>query len=169
MNTFPHGSPSSSESLSRNILARITSTFKKPRNSSDFYIDLDDPTRLYSLGDSVRGSIHLTVQKPLRITHIVLSLHGFVKVYKNPTLPGQGVPAEVRTPTPGRGKTGRQYHGNGLVSLFEDELIVCGEGRLIPGQYAFKFESQFPLSHLPSSLDVKFHPLNWKNYLVDCF
>ena len=155
MNTTLNASSSSSNSRSRSIVTRIASSLSStPRNITDFYIHLNDLTRSYSPDDSVRGEVRLTVQKPTRITHLVISLHGFIKVYKNPTLPGQGVPAEVKTPSAGRGRTGHQYHGNGLLSLFEDEVILAGEGRLVPGKYTFTFESQFLPSRLPSSLDV---------------
>ena len=157
MNSSSNAAPAPASSRSRAILTRISSSLaSKPRsNISDFSIALDDPTRPYSLGETAKGSIHLTVQKPARITHLVLSLHGFVKVYKNPTIPGDGVPSEVKTPSPGRGRSGAQYLGNGLVSLFEDEMVICGEGRLNPGRYSFTFEAQFPFSRLPSSLDVR--------------
>ena len=147
----------------RAFLTRVASSFaSKPRsNINDFSIELDDPTRTYTQGDTVKGSIQLIVQKPTRITHLVLSLLGFIKVYKNPTAPGDGVPAEVKTPSAGRGRSGSQYLGNGLVSLFEDEITVCGEGLLQPGKYSFTFEAQFPSSRLPSSLDVRLPPMSF--------
>ena len=155
MNTSFNAISSSSASRSRNIVTRIASSLSStPRYINDFHIQLGDPARPYSPGDNVGGNVHLTVQKPTRITHLVVSLHGFIKVYKYPTQIGQGVPAEVKTPSAGRGRTEAQHHGNGLVSLFEDEVVVCGEGRLNPGRYSFTFESQFPSSRLPSSLDV---------------
>ena len=96
----------------------------------------------------------LTVHKPTRVTHIVLGFHGFVKLYKNVVPSGRGTPSEVTTPAPGRGLRGPEYHGNGLMSLFDDEIVICGEGRLNPGRYSFDFEIAFPSRYLPTSLDV---------------
>lgn len=155
MNTSSNASTLSPNSRSRNIISRLTAPFAgKTRHVTDFFIHLDDPHRRYTNGDSIKGSIQLVVQKPLRVTHVTLSLHGFAKVYKNPTAPGEGIPSGVKTPSGGGGRTGAQYHGNGLVSFFENEQIICGEGRLSPGRYSFVFEAHFPRSRLPSSLDV---------------
>lgn len=136
---------SPSNARSRSILSRIAAPFaSKPRSLSDYSIQPDDPHRRYAPGDFVRGKIQLTVLRPTRVMHIVLSLHGFIKVYKNPTAPGEGIPSEVTIPSPGKGRRGTEYHGNGLISLFEDEVVVCGEGRLGAGRYSFAFEAQFP-------------------------
>ena len=141
----------------RSPLSRITSAFStKPRNLTGFNIVLDEPHRKYAPGDAVNGQIELTVHKLTRITHIVLSLLGYVKVYKHPVVLGDGVPADVTAPSTGKGRRGTEYHGNGQALLFEEETIVCGEGRLTPGRYAFKFGIRFPSSGLPSSLDVGF-------------
>ena len=158
MNTTFNASPSSPSSRSRNLISRLASPFSgKARHVTEFFIHLDDPHRTYTNGDSLKGSIQLVVQKPLRVTHITLSLHGFAKVYKNPTVPGEGIPSEVKIPSASRGKAGVQYHGNGLLSFFEDEQIVCGDGRLNPGRYSFVFEALFPRTSLPSSLDVNIY------------
>jgi hypothetical protein len=54
-----------------------------------------------------------------------------------------------------------QYHGNGLASLFQDEQVLSGEGRLEPGKYEFGYDLLFPSKELPSSIDVGVlpHPL----------
>lgn len=54
----------------------------------------------------------------------------------------------------GKGKKAGSYFGNGFVSLFEDEVVLCGEGRLSEGVYHFNFELEFPSKGLPSSIDV---------------
>lgn len=56
---------------------------------------------------------------------------------------------------PGRGRRAGEYMGNGLATLFEDELVLCGDGRLKEGIYKFKFELQLPPYNLPSSLNVR--------------
>ena len=96
----------------------------------------------------------LTVHRPLQITHIVVCLYGYVKVYRNGSLSGDNVYKEGAYLGTGRGKRGTEYFGNGFASIFEDELILCGDGRLLPGKYAFKYELEFPSQGLPSSIDV---------------
>lgn len=153
--TSTNDSPTNRSALSQNIFSRLTTPFiGKSRSFADFDIHLDEPLREYRAGDAVKGSIQLAVPRPLRITHLVLSLHGYAKVYKTAAAPGEGLPSEVKTPIAGRGKTGVQYLGNGLVSLFEDEVILCGGGKLSIGKYSFRFEAQFPARSLPSSLSV---------------
>jgi hypothetical protein len=44
--------------------------------------------------------------------------------------------------------------GNGLATLFEDEVVLCGDGRLKEGIYKFRFEMGLPPYALPSSLNV---------------
>ena len=43
---------------------------------------------------------------------------------------------------------------NGQASLFQDEVTLCGEGRLDIGLYEFEFELEFPSKGLPTSIDV---------------
>ena len=84
----------------------------------------------------------------------MLCLHGFVKVFKHCNAPGEGISKEDGYAGTGRGKRGTEYWGNGLASLFEDEIVLCGEGRLGLGVYSFKFDVQLPSDGLPSSIDV---------------
>lgn len=58
---------------------------------------------------------------------------------------------------PRGGNAGPQYHGNGLASLFQDEQVLSGDGRLEPGKYDFGFDLVFPEQGLPSSIDVRYH------------
>lgn len=153
MTTAIHASRS--PSTSRSLISRIASPFtSKTRNISDFHIQSDDPHRHFSPGDLVKGSVFLTVHKPVRVTHIVICLHGFVKVFRRPNAPGEGTPKDGGFMGTGRGKRGTEYYGNGFASIFEDELVLCGEGRLDVGVYAFKFELELPYSGIPSSIDV---------------
>ncbi|KAK1063476.1 ph-response sensor protein [Friedmanniomyces endolithicus] len=140
----------------RRIISRLASPFtSKSRAIADFYIDVDDPHKQYSPGDVVTGSVRLRVTKPTRVTHIVVSLHGFVQVYKNPGSPGDGFRANGGYVGAGRGKKTGEYFGNGFASLFEDEVVLCGDGRLADGSYQFNFELQFPDTDLPSSIDFE--------------
>ncbi|KAI6794085.1 hypothetical protein KC332_g17209 [Hortaea werneckii] len=140
----------------RRILSKITSSFSsKPRNISDFSIEVDDPHRQYSPGDIVHGSVRLRVSRPVRVTHIVVCLHGFVQVFRNPGSPGEGFRANTQYLGTGRGKKSGEYFGNGFASLFEDEVVLCGEGRLAEGSYQFNFELEFPDRDLPSSIDFE--------------
>lgn len=149
-------SPSTpSNSRSRNyILSKFRSQLgNRNRSISDFYIEPDDPWRTYSPGDSIQGTVVLTAVRPVRITHLVLCLHGFVKVFKTAIAPGETAP-ETGFLGPGRGRRGSEYVGNGLATLFEDEVILCGDGRLKEGIYKFRFEMLFPPFALPSSISV---------------
>ncbi|WPH03039.1 Hypothetical protein R9X50_00591300 [Acrodontium crateriforme] len=140
----------------RRLLSRITSSFaSNSRTIADFFIDVDDPHRQYSPGDLVTGSVRLRVVKPVRVTHIVVSLHGFVQVFKNPGSPHDGYRANQNYIGTGRGKQSGAYFGNGFASLFEDEVVLCGDGRLAEGSYQFNFELEFPDRDLPSSIDFE--------------
>lgn len=135
------------------------SKFRSPlgqrnRNISDYYIDLDDPWRSYFPGDVIKGTVLLTVIKPVRITHIVVCLRGYVKVFKNAVAAGEAVP-DLGFLGPGRGRRGAEYMGNGLATLFEDEVVLCGDGRLKEGIYKFRFEMGLPPYALPSSISVR--------------
>ncbi|KAF2725456.1 hypothetical protein K431DRAFT_215581 [Polychaeton citri CBS 116435] len=138
-------------SSSRRIINRITSSFaSRPRNITDFYVQPDDPHKQYSPGDVVTGSVRLSVVKPLRVTHIRVCLHGYVQVYKNPNAPGNEHKANYLGI--GRGDKHGEYFGSGFATLFEDEVVLCGDGRLAEGPYQFNFELLFPDRSLPSSL-----------------
>jgi arrestin-related trafficking adapter 9 len=147
---------SSSSFSGRSLLSKLKSPLQsKTRHFADFYILPDDPHRQYAPGDIISGSVILKVLKPLRITHLVISLHGYAQVYKNPNSPGDGYRSYSTTVGSGAGKKGGSYFGNGFASLFEDEAVLCGEGRLSEGVYHFNFELEFPSKGLPSSIDVR--------------
>ncbi|KAL1595705.1 ph-response sensor protein [Paraconiothyrium brasiliense] len=147
----------SSPSVSgRSLLSRLRAPLKsKTRNSTEFHIQPDDPHRQYAPGDIISGSVIVKVIKPLRITHLVISLHGYAQVYKNPNSPGDAYKNYSSTVGSGKGKKTGSYFGNGFVSLFEDEAVLCGEGRLGEGVYHFNFELEFPSKGLPSSIDFE--------------
>ncbi|PLB37897.1 pH response protein PalF [Aspergillus candidus] len=155
VNSFP---AQSSSPLGRNrssLLSKFRSQLgQRNRSLADFYIEPDDPWRSYFPGDVVTGTVVLTVVRPVRITHLVISLHGVVKVFKNTVPSGEATP-EVSSLGPGRGRRGAEYLGNGLATLFEDEVILCGEGRLKEGIYKFRFEMSFPPYALPSSISFE--------------
>ena len=132
----------------------------KQRNPIDQDIRLDEPFRQYAPGDNIKGAVHVTVLKPLRITHLVLRLHGFVKVSNRAKVPGEKISynESLSTSSSGSGRRGTEYFGNGFARIFEDEAILCGEGRL-HGQYQFCFEMSLPSKGIPSSIDVSIQPL----------
>ncbi|ORY16280.1 or S-antigen, N-terminal domain-domain-containing protein [Clohesyomyces aquaticus] len=147
---------SSSSLSSRSLLARLKSPLQsKTRNFTEFSIQPDDPHRQYSPGDIITGSVIIKVLKPLRITHLVISLHGYAQVFKNPNSPGDAYRNYSSTVGSGKGKKSGSYFGNGFASLFEDEAVLCGEGRLGEGIYHFNFELEFPSKGLPSSIDFE--------------
>lgn len=146
-------STSSSASSSRRILSKIASPFSTtPRAVAEFSVAVKDEHKQYSPGDAVRGSITIRTNKPTRITHIVVSLHGFVQVYKNP-----GATNEDYKSGAARNQRSGEAFGNGFASLFEpDEVVLCGDGKLTEGTFRFEFELEFPAHNLPSSIDVRF-------------
>ena len=97
----------------------------------------------------------LTVVKPVRITHLTVLLHGYVRVYKGPSAQNNEPvksPAEIINIS-SRGERKKYY--NGYASLFQDEQVLSSDGRLEPGRYEFNFDLLFPADGLPSSIDVR--------------
>ncbi|KAI9809735.1 MAG: hypothetical protein M1825_000168 [Sarcosagium campestre] len=150
----PPASPSVSVvSSGRKILTRLTSSFSnRSRNLSDFYIRPNDQYRHYSQGDIVRGAVCLTLARPVRITHLVLSLRGYVRVLKTGA-PGQAL--DDPNWRPGRAKSNAEFRGDGYASIFQREVVLCGDGRLDARSYEFDFELAFPAHRLPSSIDFE--------------
>ena len=145
----------SSSPHNRSLLAKLKTPFAtKSRNISEFYIQPDDPHRQYTAGDIITGSVILKVVKPLRVTHLVCCLHGFAQVYKTPNNPGESYRTYSAALAAGKTKKSGATYGNGFVSLFEDEAVLCGEGRLSESTYQFHFELEFPRQKWPSSIDV---------------
>lgn len=99
----------------------------------------------------------LNVAKPLGVTHVTIRLEGTLQVFKNNAKPKPAVRPNggVRTST-GRGKRWvSEYYGDGYASLFKEEIVLCGEGRLDPKLYHFRFEVDFPPGlDLPPSIVV---------------
>ena len=141
---------------SSSIIAKCTAPFlSKQSNHVEQDIRLQEPFKQYYPGDIVKGAVHLSFAKPLRITHLVLRLHGFVKVISRAKLPGEEIRYDEKFLAVGRGKgrRGTEYFGDGFAQLFEEENVLCGEGRVL-GQYEFHFEMVLPSRGLPSSIDV---------------
>ncbi|KOS16820.1 pH-response regulator protein palF/RIM8 [Escovopsis weberi] len=151
-------SPSSSTFLRSGFFSRLSLPLhlplrSRPRTITDFYIICDEPHKKYNATDPVRGTVVLVVTKPLRLTHLVVTLHGSVRVLKEPAAVAK---VQSITTLPRGGSSSRpRYHGNGFASLFQDEQVLCGEGRLEPGRYEFKFDLVFPDKGLPSSIDFE--------------
>ena len=142
----------------RGLSGRLTSLFNsKQSHINDYHIELDDPHKVYGPSDTVSGKIILSVAKPLGITHLTVCLYGFVEVFKNHSKSKTNTRSNgVRV---GSGKGRRwvsEYYGDGFATLFEDEQVLCGDGRLDPNLYHFRFEMVFPSTlSLPSSIDVR--------------
>lgn len=130
---------------------------------SHFSIDLEDEDdfthglKKYGPGETVKGTVNLHVARPLGVTHVVLRLSGFVDVFKNHKQRSSRSDEHGRIPKKRGRRWTSEYYGDGFASLFEDEIVLCGQGTLDPGRspYGFKFEVEFP-SHLalPSSISV---------------
>ncbi|OTB11600.1 hypothetical protein K445DRAFT_36090, partial [Daldinia sp. EC12] len=135
------------------LFSRLTSPLRsRTRNLADFHVRLQEPHRQYSAGDHVKGHVILSVVKPIRITHLTVALHGYVRVYKHAGAAAQLSPVNPAVISHERSKSVR-YCGNGLASLFQDEQVLCGEGRLKPTRFEFEFDLIFPSKGLPSSID----------------
>ncbi|KAF5616741.1 pH-response regulator palF RIM8 [Fusarium sp. NRRL 52700] len=149
---------STTSSTRPRFLSRLSLPLSLPlrnrnRNITDFHIRAEEPHRRYSAGENVRGAVVIVVVKPVRITHLTVSLHGYVRVLKDPT---SITKAQGSIVLPQNGDSARpRYHGNGLASLFQDEQVLSGEGRLEPGRYEFGFDLVFPDKGLPSSIDFE--------------
>lgn len=137
------------------VLSKLTAPFTpKKRNLAEYYIRTKELHRQYSPGDRVEGSVVVTVTKPIRIVHLVVCLHGFVKVFNSDKPPGRSLSRDRGPLSGGIGKRGSEYFGDGFASLFENETALCGDGRLEVGSFEFQFDLELPSSGLPSSLDV---------------
>lgn len=125
--------------------------FRPPRATrkviSDFYIRLDEPHREYSPGDLVKGSVFLETEKDLRVTHLVVNLVGRVDLYGVATYKvGKQISVNYAGPV--------EFEGG--IILCRDQQVLCGEGRLVPSVYEFKFVMELSGKRLPSSLNVCF-------------
>lgn len=105
----------------------------------------------------MKGAVVLTVVKPVRVTHLVVRLHGHVRVFNTANAPGDGISPDSGSFGTGRLRKGNEQRRTGYASLFEDEITLCGEGRLDVGRYEFNFELDFPSKGVPSSIDVYFN------------
>lgn len=145
---------STSKSSSRpGLLSRLSLPLQlrsRHRNVTDFHIQTAEPHRKYHAGEHVRGSVFLTVVKPVRLTHLTVALSGFVQARKEP-----GATTTSHPNPPSGAVDSPQYHGNGVATLFQDEQVLSGEGRLDVGKFEFKFDLLFPSQVLPSSIDVR--------------
>ncbi|KAI1078298.1 hypothetical protein F5B20DRAFT_582524 [Whalleya microplaca] len=151
----PASSPPDDPPPKTSFFSRLASPLRsRTRNLADFHIRLQEPHRQYSAGDHVKGHVVLSVVKPFRITHLTVALHGYVRVYKHAGAGAQLAPVNPALISHEASKNFR-YHGNGHASLFQDEQVLCGEGRLKPTRFEFEFELVFPPKGLPSSIDFE--------------
>jgi hypothetical protein len=143
------------------ILAKLRSPFSaKHRALAEYYILPDDPYRRYAPGDLVKGAVVLSTSKPIRLTHLVVCLHGFVQLAKGSRGQKPGRQSPDRSPIAGA------EEGDGFLSIFRDEVVLCGQGGLEPGTYQFRFELEFPAKPLPSSLDVRLTHMSYLSFSV---
>ncbi|CAK7204440.1 ph-response sensor protein [Sporothrix eucalyptigena] len=140
----------------RSFFSRFTLPFRAPaRTIADFHIRPAEPHRKYVAGDHVLGAVVLAIVKPVRITHLTVSLRGLVRVFKDPNA-ASTAPLPPDTATDSSSKSSKSsYLGNGHALLFRDEMVLSGPGRLEPGNYEFEFDLIFPSQGLPSSIDFE--------------
>ncbi|KAK4168506.1 putative pH-response regulator protein palF/rim-8 [Cladorrhinum sp. PSN259] len=146
--------PDDSSPSRRSFFSRFSLPLRsRARNITDFHIRPAEPHRKYAAGDHVQGAVILTVVKPVRITHLTVALHGYMRVYKGPNVPSN---EPIINPSEVHGRSARQKsHSVGRVNLFEDEQTLSADGRLEPGRYEFNFDLLFPSKGLPSSIDFE--------------
>lgn len=150
--TLEDQQPSSRSSFFSRFALPIRS--RNSRNLVDFHIRPSEPHRKYNAGDNVRGAVILTVVKPIRLTHLTVALRGFVRVYKNPNAANES----VNPPPHGIDSDGIsqfRFLGNGYATLFQDEQVLCADGRIETGRYEFNFDLVFPEKDLPSSIEFE--------------
>ncbi|KAL8948885.1 MAG: hypothetical protein Q9222_004957 [Ikaeria aurantiellina] len=140
------------------ILSRFNfpNASKRPRNISEYGIELEDPYKTFSPGDRIKGQVTLNIERPVRITHLTICLHGVVKVFKNGRTPSESNSRWRSYLATGQGKWGEAYFGNGLAALFKDEVVLAGDGCLTASSYRFKFDLELPSHGLPSSIDFQY-------------
>lgn len=144
--------PNPDVTRSKSILSRFSNPLSKhARNMFELAIEPEDPFRLYSPGDTVKGHLVLTVTKGFDITHLVVTLHGYAKVFKHQVTTGEGFSSHDFVVN-GKGSRGFEYYGNGLASLFQEEQVLCGSGFLKKQVYKFAYELQFPAKSMPSTI-----------------
>lgn len=140
---------------SKSLLSRFSNPLANHAGKMfDVSVEPEDQFKVYSPGESVRGHVVLTVSKGFDITHLVVALHGYAKVYKHQIAPGEKVPVQESILN-SKGSKGFEYHGNGLASLFQEEQILCGNGFLKKQVYKFAFELQFPARSMPSTIEFE--------------
>ncbi|KAL5614667.1 uncharacterized protein BROUX77_000504 [Berkeleyomyces rouxiae] len=144
------GSGGNGGGSSRKLFSRFRLPFKSmTRTLTDFHIMPKEPYKVHTSGDVIEGWVVLVTEKPIRITHLTVALHGYVRVFKTTT-------AVRETVTPPLGQLDLpRNHGNGYASLFQDEQVLSGEGKLDRGRYRFGFRLLFPNRTLPSSIDFE--------------
>lgn len=143
------------------LYAKCTAPFiSKQHSHVEQEIRLYEPFRQHSPGDTIKGSVRLNIAKSIRITHLTLRLHGFVKVINRAKLPGEDIQYNEKLFAAGRGKgrRGIEYFGNGFAQLFDEETVLCGEG-CVSGEYEFGFEMALPSKGVPSSINVSLNAL----------
>lgn len=140
---------------SKSILSRFSNPLSKhARNMFELAIEPEDPFKIYNPGEIVKGHLVLTVTKGFDITHLVVALRGYAKVFKHQVTNGEGLsPSDCVLN--GKGARDFEYYGNGLASLFQEEQVLCGSGFLKKQVYKFAFELQFPTKSMPSTIDFE--------------
>jgi arrestin-related trafficking adapter 9 len=161
MRIFSSSSEDGASGSSWKFLSRMSRS-NTNRHVHDFYIQLDEPHREYAAGDEVKGRVVLIVTKTIPITHLVVSLHGRVRVVlkDTDTVHDDGafeqVVGHLVDDKP-------RYHGGGMLTLFRQEQVIGGDGSLRgPNRFEQEFtmtlpavDGEQPGCGLPSSVVVR--------------
>lgn len=95
----------------------------------------------------MKGSVILTTEKDLRVTHLVVNLVGRVDLFGVATYNLSGKRRTVNYTAP--------VEFEGGVILCRDQQVLCGGGEFEAGVYEFGFVMELTGKGLPSSLNVR--------------
>ena len=139
----------------RSVLSRITTPLEaKATNITKFAITLNQPHRCYAPGDTISGSVSFCVTKPVLITHIVIGLTAFVKIFRKNVGSEKSLSKKEIFHGVGRGIMEPEYFGDGFATIFQNESVLCGDATLLRQHYVYRFDIAFPSGSLPSSISV---------------
>lgn len=122
---------------------------KKLKSISEFAVVPDKPYHHYLAGEAVTGHVKVDIQKAVRFSHLVVTLHGHIDVRTGSSLPDIVPDMAVDMTT----RAGRAQTKPGLVNLFQTSQTLSGDRYCQPSKMQFQFNIAFPANiRLPSTL-----------------
>ncbi len=124
----------------------------------DFYIDLDEPHRIFHPGDVVKGTVNLSITKPARVQYVRLTFSGQVgasvgkQAVKSLLFQEQLVLWGEKIQRPAKSPLAVNDHNDTHEITEQDGWAI---GTINSGRHLFNFEVRLPAGNLPSSIDVR--------------